>query len=80
MVQGVTFREFGTASVFAFAVTLAWAEARGLVLVLAVAALTIGVRILAHRRLGGVTGDVLGAVAELGEALALAVWTLAPAR
>jgi cobalamin synthase len=76
LVRTVTFREFGIASVSAFAVTLAWAEARGLVLVLTLATLTIGVRILAHQRLGGATADAAGAAGALGEALVLGICAL----
>ena len=76
MVRSLTFREFGIATVLALWVTLAGTAARGLVAALVVASVTIGCRILAHRKLGGVTGDVLGAIGELTEALVLAVFAL----
>jgi adenosylcobinamide-GDP ribazoletransferase len=76
MVSSVTFREFGIATVGALWLMLAGTAARGLVAILVVAAVTIGCRILAHARLGGITGDLLGAVCEVNEALVLAVFTL----
>jgi len=76
MVRSIKFREFGTATVVALWIVLAQAGARGLVAILVVAATTIGCRILVHARLGGVTGDVLGAIGEVVEALVLAVFTL----
>jgi len=50
------------------------------VAVIVLATVTIGCRILAHRKLGGVTGDLLGAIAEIAEALVLAVFTLGVGR
>jgi len=76
MVGSLTFREFGIATVFALWVALAGTAARGLTAVIALATTTIGVRIFAHRKLGGITGDLLGAVAELSEALVLTVFAL----
>ena len=76
MVGSMTFREFGIATVAALWVALAWTAARGLTAVIVLAATTIGCRILAHRKLGGVTGDLLGALAEVAEALVLAIFTL----
>lgn len=76
MVTSVKFREFGIATVGALWLMLAGTAARGLVAILVVATVTIGCRILAHARLGGITGDLLGAICELNEALVLAVFTL----
>ncbi len=76
MVRSLTFREFGIATVVALWVTLAATAARGLVAALVVASVTIGCRILTHRKLGGVTGDALGAIAEVTEALVLTVFAL----
>ena len=80
MVTSTTFREFGLASVFAFGITLANAEARGLAAIVALAFVTIGCRIGAHRVLGGVSGDTLGAIVEVGEALVLVVFALGASR
>jgi adenosylcobinamide-GDP ribazoletransferase len=77
MVRSITFRELAGASVLALGVTLAWTEALGLLVILALGLLVIGCRLLVHRALGGVTGDVLGAAGELGEAVALAIFALA---
>jgi adenosylcobinamide-GDP ribazoletransferase len=76
MVKSLTFREFGVATVLALWVTLAGTAARGLAAALLVACVTIGCRILVHRRLGGVTGGAMGAVAEVSEALVLAVFAV----
>jgi adenosylcobinamide-GDP ribazoletransferase len=55
------------ACVVAVAAALAVARVDGAVLVLVGAGVTLGARPLVRRRLGGVTGDVLGAVSELVE-------------
>jgi len=67
------FGEFGWASLTAFAVTMSAFEAVGLVLLLAAALVTLGVRVASHRRLGGVTGRVVLAAGELVETTTLAV-------
>ena len=64
-------REFGMASVIAFAVTLSVAEAGGLVILIAAASAAVGLRLYLHRRLGGITEQSLGAVSETVETLAL---------
>ena len=66
-------REFGWASSVTFAVTLALLDAIGLVVLLAVTLVTVGFRILAYRRVGGLTGRLLMATAELVETIALLV-------
>ena len=65
------FREFGLASVSAMALTLILANAVGLVLLLWIASQTIVVRILVHRRAGGVGERSLSAGAELAEVATL---------
>ena len=55
----------------ALVVSLACARLRGLLAVAAVLLLALVVGRLALRRIGGVTGDVLGAAIELGECAAL---------
>jgi adenosylcobinamide-GDP ribazoletransferase len=74
IVGSLTFREFGLATVFALWLALAGMAARGLVAVLVLAIVTITGRILAHRKLGGVTGDLLGAITEIAEVLVLLVF------
>lgn len=78
MTTSTRFREFGLATVSALWVALAWTGARGLTAVVTIAVVTIGCRVLAHRRRGGVTGDLLGAIVELSEALVLGVFALGP--
>ena len=73
--RGCTFREFGNASVSAMAMTLALANAVGLGLLFAVAAQTIGLRILAHRR-GGASRVSIEAGGELAETTVLVLCAL----
>lgn len=65
--KAMQFREFGIASVSAMALTLVLANAIGLVLILWTATQTILVRVVAHRRAGGVGERSLLAGAELAE-------------
>jgi adenosylcobinamide-GDP ribazoletransferase len=76
IVRSLKFREFALASVFALGVTLAYVEAWGLVVILVLALVSIGCRVLVHRTLGGVTGDLLGAIGEVAEGLALVLFAL----
>ena len=62
------------AAAIAGAVALFAGGGRGIAAAIAVALATIGIRALALRRLGGTTGDVIGATGEVTEALALAVF------
>jgi cobalamin synthase len=77
--RAMQFREFGLASVSAMALTLLLADAVGLVLLLWTATQTIALRILAHRRAGGVDENDLAAGAALAEASTL-VWCALLAR
>ena len=52
--------------------TLGVGEAIGLAVLLMAALTTLGVRILVHRRVGGLTGRVLSATRELVETVVLA--------
>ena len=72
-VRGTQFREFGLASVFTLAVVFSLMEILGLVVFVPLAALILGFTLYCNRRLGGVTGDTLGALGELVET---AVWCL----
>jgi adenosylcobinamide-GDP ribazoletransferase len=76
------FREFGWASLVGFGVTLGIGEAIGLLVLLVAALVTLGVRVLAHRRVGGLTGRLLAATRELVETAVLAtlavLWWLRP--
>ena len=74
------FREFGWASVTAFAVTLAVADAAGLVVLVTAAVTTVVLRLHAHRRGRGMTEGLLVATAELVETAAMVVLALLAAR
>jgi cobalamin synthase len=71
LVGRARFREFGWASLGALGVALAAGDAAGLVVVLVAAAVTVGVRVWAYRRLGGLTGHLLMATRELVETAVL---------
>jgi cobalamin synthase len=67
----ITFREFAITSVCTCAVVFTVAEAFGILLVTGVAALTLGLRLLQHRRPGGTSWRLLLGSAELVELLVL---------
>src|SRR5205814_206882 len=71
LVGRARFREFGWASVTALGMTLAVGEPIGLVIVLAASLATVGMRVGAYRRLGGLTGRLLAATRELVETVVL---------
>jgi cobalamin synthase len=71
LVGRARFREFGWASVVALGTTLAVGEAIGLLLVLVASLTTLGVRVYAYRRLGGLTGRLLAATRDLVETAVL---------
>ena len=65
----IAFREFALASVFTLAVLLSLTEALGVLVAICVAALAVGIRLLLHRRAGGVSWGVLVATAQVIETL-----------
>lgn len=69
-------REFAVASVICFVLLLALAQALGLIVLIVVAALTVGLRLYFHHRLDGITDQSLGAVTETVETIALIVFAL----
>jgi len=71
LVGRVTFREFGWASVFALGLTMALSEAIGVLTALIAALGATGLRLLAHRRPGGPTGDSLTGSSEIIEAIVM---------
>src|SRR6266849_6258744 len=71
LVGRARFREFAWASVTALGMTLAVGEPIGLVVVLAASLATVGVRVYAYHRLGGLTGRLLAASRELVETVVL---------
>lgn len=75
-VRGTQFREFGLASVFTLAVVFSLMEILGVAVFVPLACLMIGFTLYCNRRLGGVTGDTLGALGELVEAAVLCLFVL----
>jgi adenosylcobinamide-GDP ribazoletransferase len=71
LVGRARFREFAWASVTALGTTLAIGEPIGLVVVLAASLATVGARVGAYRRLGGLTEELLAASRELVETVVL---------
>jgi adenosylcobinamide-GDP ribazoletransferase len=71
LVGRARFREFAWASVTALGTTLAVGEPIGLVVVLAASLATVGARVCAYRRLGGLTEQLLAASRELVETVVL---------
>jgi adenosylcobinamide-GDP ribazoletransferase len=76
LVGRARFREFAGASVVALGVTLAVGDAVGLLVALVAALTTVGLRVYAHHRLGGLTGRLLGATQALVETVVLLVLAL----
>ena len=76
LVGRARFREFGLASLLALGVVLAVADAIGLALVVIAALVTVGLRLYAHRRVGGLTGRLLAATRELVETVVLVTMAL----
>jgi adenosylcobinamide-GDP ribazoletransferase len=75
-VKGTQFREFGLASVFALALVFSLMEILGLVVFVPLAGLIVGFTLYCNHRLGGVTGDTLGALGELVETAVLCLFVL----
>jgi len=73
LVGRARFREFGAASLGAFAVTLAIGDAVGLLVLVCAALVTLGIRVTAHGGRGGLAGLHLGATRELVETVVMAV-------
>jgi cobalamin synthase len=72
----ITFREFALASVFSFAAVFAVAEGFGILIVVCVAAVTLGLRLLVHRFAGGVSWRFLLACVEGIEVFVLVICAL----
>ena len=75
-VRGVQFREFGLASAFALAVVFLLVEVIGLVVFVVLAGVILSWILYCNRRLGGVTGDTLGALGEMVETGALCLFAV----
>jgi cobalamin synthase len=72
----ITFREFAWTSVFTFTVVFAIAEAFGIVIVVGTAALTLAVRLLAHRWMAGISWRLLLVAGQGIEAFVIVLFTL----
>ena len=70
---GVGALQFVVAGVFTVACAVLLLGAKGLYALLILYLLTWGMKAWSQRRLGGVTGDVIGCVSELNEILCLLV-------
>jgi len=60
-----------SASAVTFAVAVLLAGLKGLVVVVPVAAITVAARLYFNRKIGGITGDTIGAVSEVNEVIVL---------
>mgnify|MGYP000857354270 FL=1 len=69
--EGLTWREVGLAALMAVAVAVLVLHWVGALLVAVVGLSTLGVAAFAQRRIGGLTGDVYGAINEIAEVVAL---------
>jgi adenosylcobinamide-GDP ribazoletransferase len=77
---GAGYRELGTAAVITFAAAWLLLGICGILSCTAVALFTVAIRTYFHHRLGGITGDIIGATGEVAEiACLLAVIALAGA-
>ncbi|HXG50431.1 MAG TPA: adenosylcobinamide-GDP ribazoletransferase [candidate division Zixibacteria bacterium] len=74
--NGLEAKHLLVATAIALVLVSAVLRGPGLVVMAWVAAVGLGAKAYAHRRLGGVTGDVLGAIGELGETSVLALLAL----
>jgi adenosylcobinamide-GDP ribazoletransferase len=70
-VGGAGVPQFGAAGLLTLAAAFLLLGLKGLSCVLAASLFTWGMKAWSHRRLGGVTGDVIGCVSELNEILCL---------
>ena len=66
-VNGVQFREFGLASLVTLGILFTLIEIVGIMLVIPLGGLIISFTLYCNKRLGGTTGDTLGAIGELIE-------------
>ncbi len=76
----ISFQEFGWASVIAVGAALVLLEAVGLAVALAAAAVSVGLRLVWHRWLGGIEQTTFRASGEIVEVAALALFALFIAR
>lgn len=74
--QAISFHEFAWSSVFTLAVVLSLAEAIGVLVIVCVASAAVALRLMLHRRVGGVSWDLLLAAAEVIEMLVVALFAV----
>ena len=74
--QGLGFREFGTASVMTLSLVLSLVEVGGLLVFLGLASIMIGWILYCNRRLDGVTGAAIGALGEIVETGAVCLFAV----
>jgi adenosylcobinamide-GDP ribazoletransferase len=75
-VRGITQEHFLTTVLLTGSITLTFGGVRGVMIWVLVSLVTVGYQTYFRRRLNGITGDVLGAVNELNEALILLLATM----
>jgi adenosylcobinamide-GDP ribazoletransferase len=76
-VHGIRLRHYIAALLLALGNVLLFGGWRGVCVGVLVGLVTLGLQVYFYRRLGGITGDVLGATNELHEALVLLLATMA---
>lgn len=74
-VQGIRQEHFVVALLWTLSTTLLFGGVSGLMIGMLVSIITLGLQVYFDHRLGGITGDVLGAMAEIGETLVLVMMT-----
>jgi adenosylcobinamide-GDP ribazoletransferase len=77
LIGSMTGRRLFFATVIAVALVLSFSGIAGIAIMIAIALFATACRLYFHRRLGGVTGDIFGAVGELSETSALLLLALA---
>ena len=76
LLEHITGTQIFFATATAFILTAAFSGMRGLAIMALVALFTVAAKTYFHQRLGGVTGDIFGAVEELSEAMALVAFAV----
>lgn len=75
-IEQLSTRHLAAATLITLLSTAVLLRAGGLVMILYVAAFTLACKIFFHRRLGGISGDIFGAVGELSETSVMVLLTL----
>jgi adenosylcobinamide-GDP ribazoletransferase len=69
--ENLGYREMALSLIWAFGITLLFMGAKGILLLFGIGLFSLGYRFFFIKKLGGVTGDILGAANELTELLCL---------